>query len=342
MEEITLKSQRKKIFAYERGFMSIHLMNIGSKLGIYKLLKETPAGIEVAEIASMLELHEPYIKIWCQSAYHYEILDWENGRFKLPPFFDEILADKTNINNYANSIAMDIDLVGPLLSGAPEYYRSGEIIEPEYTPEMSEAVYEATKYIPHAFQLAALPQNEELNRSYEIGIKHLDIGCGNGTFMITLAQSFKKSVFVGIGSDKFGIEQAENSISQLGLSQQVSVMNMNGEDLQFDEEFDIVSMVFVLHELLPAIRTEVVKSAYQSLKKGGQLLVLDFPYPGNIQDFRDSRYTGGIYDQCFEATIGAVHLSADEVHELLSQTGFREIKRTTVVKSVIDLVQAEK
>ena len=37
-------------------------------------------------------LYEPFLKIWCQTAYHFEILDCdERGRFKLQPFLDEVL-----------------------------------------------------------------------------------------------------------------------------------------------------------------------------------------------------------------------------------------------------------
>lgn len=342
MEEITLKSQRKKILAYERGFMAIHLMNIGSKLGIFEVLMETPEGFEVTELALKLKLHEPYLKIWCQSAYHYEILDWENNRFKLPPFFDEILGDKSNINNYAANTELDVDLAGQLLSKAPEYYRSGELVLPEYTPEISKVVYEATKNVPLAFQYIVLPQNIDLNTMFNDGLKLLDIGCGNGSFIINLAQNFKNCFFIGIGSDNFGIEQAENRISQLGLVDQVTVINRNGEDLQYNEEFDVVTTVFVLHEILPSVRQEVLNKAYQSLKKGGQLLILDFPYPKDIQDFRNYQYAGGIYDQCFEATIGSVHLTSVEVNDLLCKTGFTQINRTIVVKSMIDLVRAIK
>ena len=96
MEEISAKTQMKKIRDFEKGFMATHLINIGAKLGVFEKLNEKKEeGLTAADLATELGLHEPYFKIWCQTAYHFQILDCDdNGKFKLQPFLDEILGDK--------------------------------------------------------------------------------------------------------------------------------------------------------------------------------------------------------------------------------------------------------
>lgn len=342
MEESSLKSQRKKILSFERGFMAVHLINLGAKLGIFEVFNENPNGITVAQLASRLELHEPYVKIWCQTAYHYDILNYKEDRFILQPFFNEILGDKPNPNNYLANIELDVEIVGDLLQKAPDYYRSGKIIELEYTPEISQIVYEVTRNTHLAFPYLVLPKNEDLKIMLENGARFLDIGCGNGNLIINLAQSFKNSTFVGIGPDEYGIKESKKSISKFGLNEQIKVFKKSGEELQFNNEFDIICMFFVFHEIFQEVKQTVIERVFQSLKDGGVFLILDLPYPKNIEDFRNKRYAGGIFDQFFEATIGSVHLTDEELNGVLINAGFKDIKRMPIINGMIDLVRAIK
>jgi hypothetical protein len=89
MEEITVESQMAKFNDFHKGFKAIHLINISTKLGIFKALNESKEGITIAELASKLGLYEPYLKIWCQTAYCFEILDCDKqGRFQFQPYFE--------------------------------------------------------------------------------------------------------------------------------------------------------------------------------------------------------------------------------------------------------------
>ena len=85
-----------------------------------------------------------------------------------------------------------------------------------------------------------------------------------------------------------------------------------------------------------------VEKAYQALKSGGNLIVLDFPYPNNMEDFRNPIYGFGVMDQYFEATIGTVHLTNNEQDELLSKVGFKDIQRMAVGKGMFDFISATK
>jgi len=97
MEEISAESQVVKLSNFIKGFKATHLINVGAKLEIFKALNESKEGIPTSELASKLELYEPYLKIWCQTAYCFEILDCDSqGRFKFQPFFDEILGDESH------------------------------------------------------------------------------------------------------------------------------------------------------------------------------------------------------------------------------------------------------
>ena len=89
MEEINAASQMAKIRNFEKVFIATHLINIGEKLKLFETLCKAKEGMSIPDLASKLGLHEPYLKIWCQTAYHFEILDCDQlGRFRLQAFLD--------------------------------------------------------------------------------------------------------------------------------------------------------------------------------------------------------------------------------------------------------------
>jgi len=345
MEEISVKSQWAKIRNFEKGFFATHLINIGAKLGVFEALYETKEGMTIPDLASKLGLHEPYLKVWCQTAYHFEILDCDNqGRFRLQPFLDEILGDKSHFRNYLANITMSVDFIGKGLSAeeAPDYFRTGRTLETPYTNEFSKVAYETTKNIHLLFLISIFPKNEHLTQMLERGIRFLDIGCGRGDLIIQLAQNFQNSVFVGVDSNPYGIEEAKNAISQLGLEKRVSVENIGGENLPYTDEFDATSMVVTLHEIPPNVRVKVVEKAYRALKSDGQLLILDFSYPCKLEDFRNPMYDYGILDQFYEVVTGTIHLNMKEQNEMLTKVGFRNVQRMAIGRGMFEFITATK
>ena len=193
------------------------------------------------------------------------------------------------------------------------------------------------------FTSMIFPGKDNIKLRLEKGCEFLDIGCGSGNLIIDFAHIFKKSIFFGIDPDAYGIEKAQRSISQFSLEERVSVQNLGGEELDEQEVFQMISLVFTLHEILPEARNEVLSKAYQALKKGGLLLIVDYPYPGKLDDFRTPRYNYGIIEQYFEGVRGVLHISQEEQDELLSNAGFECIERMPVGdKGMLEFITATK
>ncbi len=342
MEEATAKSQMAKIRGFEKGFMATHLINLGREMGFFEVLNEAKEGISVFDLASKLGVHGPYLKVWCETAYYFEILDCDDqSRYKLQPFLDEVLGDKSSFKNYLETISLDIS-VGEGFKDAPGYFQSGDQMETYHTPEMSQMFYKGTKNIYLVYLFMIFPKNETLDQLFKSGIRFMDIGCGDGTLITQLANNFQNSLFAGVNPDPFGIEEAQKKIDQANLSDRVSALNMGGEKLTEENEFDVVNMTLTLHEIPPAVRPEVVEAAYKALKPGGYLLILDFPYPSSLEEFRNPLYEAGILDQFYEVVIGAVHLSTKQQEALLTKVGFKDIKRVSIGKGMFEFVTATK
>lgn len=343
MKEFNAESQLAKLNDYMKGFKAVHLINIGQNLGILKALREAKDGISANELALRSGLHEPYLEIWCQTAYCFEILDCdEQGYYRFQPYFEEILGDESSLNYRGGLFNLAVNVTGKRLIESIDYYRSGGINE-SYPQERSEIVSDSTKVLNRniGFYLSAmLPLDDPIRQKMNKGVKFIDIGCGCGELVIHLAQLFKNSNFVGVDPVSYSIEAGNKKVQEEGLEDRVSLEKMGGEEITYREEFDIASMVVTFHEIPPDIRDNVVDKAYQSLKKEGKLLLVDFSYPEILNDFRNPEYELGVIDQFDETSLGVVHLCAREQDQILTKSGFKDIQRISV--QGMDILNATK
>ena len=346
MSEITILDQIAKVRSFEKGHRATQVINTGFRFGMLDALAESLEGLTVPDLALKLMLYEPFLKIWCQTAYHFEILDCdERGRFRLQPFLEEILGLDMSFRPHPQREERptgDTQFDGtndPLF----EYIRTGR---PTYTgksPLTSFAASRGTRSIFTIFLSMIFPNHDHLKALLEKGCAFLDVGCGSSHLILEFARLFKKSLFTGIDPDIYGIENAERLISELGLGDRVTVENISGEEIKFCEVFDLAGMILTLHEILPEIRQEALSRTFQALKKGGRLLILDYPYPGRLEDFRNPRFDYGIIEQYFEALGGIVHIAEEEQNELLSRAGFKTIERLPVGDGgMLDFITATK
>jgi ubiquinone/menaquinone biosynthesis C-methylase UbiE len=346
MTDVAILGQIAKIRDFEKGYWASHVINTGFRVGLLHALAESIEGVTVQDLAVRLMLYEPYLKIWCQTAYHFEILDCdEKGRFKLQPFLSEILGldslipnDPAGENENAGSLRQEGN--DPRIF---DYMRTGRTSRISMTPETSFVKYRAAKSMTTIFTSMIFPHKDQMRRKLEEGCKLLDIGCGSADLIIDFAHIFKNSVFVGVDSDVYGIEKAARSLSTFGLEDRVMVENLGGEEIHYHEAFEMVSLILTLHEILPEVRFQALARACQALKQGGVLLILDYPYPGTLEDFRNPRYDYGIIEQYFEAISGVVHLSAEEQDKFLSKAGFKDVERISVGdRGMLDFITATK
>ncbi|MFC1885594.1 class I SAM-dependent methyltransferase [Thermodesulfobacteriota bacterium] len=334
MTQIDYESQEAKIRAFEKGHRAVHVMNIGMQFGIFKALHRSSGGHTAADLAGELMLHEPYLKIWLQTAFHLDLLDWDrNGGFSLQPYMAEILG----IDLAAEPVVVNSGS-SPLI----RYIRTGVPAPFNRSPEESLATSSATKSVYMVFLSYLLKKHNTMKQLMEKGIRFIDIGCGSGNLVIELALAFPRSFFKGIDTDIYGIERAESSALTLGLAERVSFEDMAAEELTCHAEFDVACMVATLHEILPSERAHALEKVYQAVKPGGCMLILDFPYPEKLEEFRHPRYSIGIVEQYFEAPNGIIHLGAAEQNTLLEQAGFKEIQRSDINNGMFDFIMAVK
>src|SRR4030042_2656322 len=94
MPDVNLLQQKAKIHRFSKGFIGMHVLDIGLQLGFFDKLISHQNGLSAKELANVLDLQEHCVNIWCQTAYHLKILECnESDQFMLHSSMATLLTD---------------------------------------------------------------------------------------------------------------------------------------------------------------------------------------------------------------------------------------------------------
>ena len=104
-------------------------------------------------------------------------------------------------------------------------------------------------------------------------IRLLDIACGTGRTLKQLAAAHPRLRYHGVDLSPYYIRAARQLLRDI---EDLSLVVENAEDLPYkDEYFDVVTSVYLFHELPKNARRRVLAEAYRVLRPGGLLVLED-------------------------------------------------------------------
>jgi len=345
MAEVRLGEQVVKLYAYAKGFAALYLINTGIEIGLFDKLNSCQDGASPESLANQLGLHEPYVRIWCQTAYYLEILECaEDGRFILAPHMNTLLADTSSPYYFGHWPRVAVYHFPEIHKKHLDYYKSGQSeFYNDYGQDFSrDAKALSDQIIPMIYMFMATPSIPGLKERLDGGIRILDVGCGSGLLMVTMAKAYPNCSFVGIDVDKFAVEDAKRRIKENGVENNVSALYMDASSLEYSEEFDLVNLAVTLHEIRPDIREESIAKCCQALKPSGQIVIFEMAYPERLEDFRKPEYTMVLWEQFFELTLGCKFLPMAAKHKLLLDHGFKDPETIPLSKGISEITYASK
>ncbi|MBT3534880.1 MAG: hypothetical protein HN478_13435, partial [Rhodospirillaceae bacterium] len=85
MSEPDTREPGDLLWDYLKGFHAVHHMAIGTELGLFEAIhKAGEGGCAPLDLAAKLDLHPPYVDVWCRTGYHYGLLEeGDSGCFRL-------------------------------------------------------------------------------------------------------------------------------------------------------------------------------------------------------------------------------------------------------------------
>ena len=167
--------------------------------------------------------------------------------------------------------------------GMVDFFRTGEPIRSR--PDRYRVAIErlTAQDIAVFFQeaLAALPQ---LVADLARGGRVADVHCGGGRWLIAMARRFPELELIGVEFEADSVVRARANVEAAGLTDRITIRQAGVTDPGEVGEFDLIYFQYALHQLPDAPR--VLAVAWQALRPGGRLIVLDWPLPSERDEFR--------------------------------------------------------
>jgi ubiquinone/menaquinone biosynthesis C-methylase UbiE len=111
----------------------------------------------------------------------------------------------------------------------------------------------------------------------------LDVGCGTGRFLVQIKSNWPRLKVAGVDLSPHYLAEARE---RLEAWSRVELVQGAAEELPFAEaEFDVVTSVFLLHELPRKVRHAALREMARVLKPGGMLVMVDSLQRGDRPEY---------------------------------------------------------
>lgn len=342
----TADEQVARIFAWRRGFNAMHLIDLGTRFGLFTALAAKP-GQTAAELAWTLGLHLPYVQTWCITAYSFELLDadddWPGSRFRLAPHVDAILGNEAHPRYLGGYVRLGAEFATEDYRLAQRAFATGEVAPYQGRSDgFTTAVTQAIAGVNVMVARKILPGVTGAADALNAGGSLLEVGCGTGFLQLQLAKAFPHARCTGVDIDPIGLAAARRAVEDAGLQARVQILEGDVGTVVAPGSFDVAVMVEVLHEIDPGIRGEVLRSCARALRTGGWLVIVDETYPSNLAQARQPDYRFPLQTGFEELMWGNVVPTREEQERLLVEAGFGAAVQRSVFGEGFTLLVARK
>lgn len=341
---VDLEEQATKVLSHAGGYVGLRTLDIGLRFHLLAELARHPSGITPADLAEETGLDPFYVEVWCRAAYATDLLELEGDQpsehvvvvrsgqariehasdqaYTLAPHMDQLLLDE-DFPGYLGGI--------PRVLTQPEIFdvfadnlRDGDSIWwDDCNPTFIDAVGVSSRPFYTRLIEDGYEQVPGLSDKLDSGARVLELACGTGRGLIQTAERYPDSTFVGVDGDAHSLDVAAAALEGRGLHERVSLEESMLEEMDFTDEFDVVTINISMHECRNIER--VTDNVHRALTAGGYFVNSDFPFPRTLEDCRTvpAQIMCGI--QFFEALIGDQLLPPEYYVELFTEHGFHDV-----------------
>jgi len=217
-------------------------------------------------------------------------------------------------------------------TGRPRYYMQNFHFQTDgWLSEHSADLYDTQVEVLFLGSAAAMrrqalvPMADFLAKRDQRRVAYADIACGNGGFLRSVKHAFPRLPTVGFDlSDAY----CESARARTRSCSMVDYAVANAEQLPIAEaHFDLVTNIYLFHELPPKVRPVVAAELARIIKPGGRLIFLDSLQTGDVPD-----YDGllELFPRLFHEPYYTSYVTTD-LRALFGEVGFEvESERTAV------------
>jgi len=271
-------------------------MAIGYRTRLFDVMDELDCPETASAIAAKSGLNERYVKEWLGVMVSGQIVELSRASsgkhlFHLPREHGDLItrrAGNSNLGVYTQEIPLlTTCALEPVLRG----FSTGEgVTYVQYRDfygfmtQLADAKHRAVlveKFLP---SVAGGQVLEQLRR----GIHVCDLGCGEGTAVLLMAEAFPRSTFTGIDFSEECVKKARGEASRKRLGN-VSFRSLDAARLRDHrdllESFDYVTAFDAVHDQTRPL--DVLVSVHAILKQGGLFSMVDIAADSDLSENKD-------------------------------------------------------
>ncbi|MBV8846350.1 MAG: methyltransferase domain-containing protein [Bryobacterales bacterium] len=259
------------------------LSYIGDRLGIFKALAEA-GPVTSAELAERTGLNERYLREWLGAMTAAKYIDYDPAaaRYSMSREHAMILADHNSpffMGGFMQMVVPEVAMASRLL----EAFRTGKgVPQSEYPPEVFEAIERGSAPMyRHSLIRKWLPAMPQVIECLNNGGVALDVGCGSGRAVLTIASAFPKAEVHGYDAHSGSIERAQANAKAAGVEHRVHFEVVDCCKLPA-ERFDFISVFDVVHDSVDPLG--LLKSIRGALKPAGTCLMVEVNVSNRLED----------------------------------------------------------
>jgi SAM-dependent methyltransferase len=265
------------------GFHRSWLVYLGIELGLFARIRDAGvSGISPEELARATGTNPAAVGAWSWASDAHDLTTFEDGVLTIDHDTAQILLDDGRSDflggQFVHAVVASMDW-----GGMVDFFRTGTPIAER--PDRYRAAIEllTRQDISVFFEevLAALPQ---LTADLSGGGRVVDVHCGGGRWLVAMARRFPRLELVGVEFEPDSVARARATIEAEGLADRIEIREARATDPGHSGEYDVAYFQYALHQLHDAAR--VLAAAWAALRPGGRIIVLDWPLPSTLDDFR--------------------------------------------------------
>jgi 2-polyprenyl-3-methyl-5-hydroxy-6-metoxy-1,4-benzoquinol methylase len=325
------------------GFTAL-MISIGHRTGLFDVLAVLPPSTSEA-IADASGLAERYVREWlaAMTSAHIVTHDARTSTYFLPIEYAAVLANSAGANSLAPAAQMLASLAA-LEDVVVAAFRSGGGVIPEaYERVQTLRSMAKRRAIDESYVEALLDLMPGMQLKLDLGGKALDIGCGDGALLNTMARMFPRSQFTGYDISRDAIDRACETAEEADLD---NIEFALGDVASLDEAraYDLVLALESIHEQgFPRVVLRRVRAA---LKRGGAFLMQEAAASSHVATNAEHPFAPMLYASSLMHSV-PVALSQEgealgrmwgqeRAMKMLAEAGFSKIRFETIAADALN------
>lgn len=312
------------------------MTSIGHRTGLFDTMA-TLAPSTSAEIAERAGLQERYVREWLGAMVTGGIVEVneESTHYTLPPEHAACLTRSARPGNMA-ATAQWIPLLGAVESEVVECFeRGGGVPYEAYERFHAVMAEESDQTVVAVLTEVLLPAVPGLVAKLEEGIDVLDIGCGSGHALATMARAYPRSRFTGYDLS----EEAVAAASAHAAGESLSNLRFEAHDVSKLDDVDRFDLITAFDAIHDQAEPDVVLSCIaEALRPDGTFLMQDIAGTSHVHEDQQGPMAPLLYTiscmHCMTVSLaqGGMGLGAmwgrDVACRMLGEAGFGSVTVT--------------